>query len=44
MQYFTYFEDNALAHNCTLCGDCTSMCPQALNIPDEMEKVKNRSV
>lgn len=41
MQYFTYFEDNALAHNCTLCGDCTSMCPQALNIPKEMKKVKS---
>ncbi|MGN1186301.1 MAG: 4Fe-4S dicluster domain-containing protein, partial [Methanobrevibacter wolinii] len=39
-QYFTYFEDEALAHHCTQCGDCVNMCPQGINIPEEMKKVE----
>lgn len=39
-QYFTYFDDDALAHNCTQCGDCINMCRQAIDIPEEMIKVE----
>lgn len=40
MQYFTYFEDSALAHNCTHCGDCNTLCPQGINIAKEMKNVE----
>lgn len=39
MHYFTYYDDNALAHNCKECADCKSICPQMMNIPEELKKV-----
>ena len=29
------------AENCTKCGECTPRCPQAIDIPGELEMIKN---
>lgn len=40
MQYFSLLDEENYASSCTECGDCVSMCPQMINIPKELEKVK----
>lgn len=40
MQYFTLLNEENHASSCTECGDCVKMCPQMINIPEELKKVK----
>jgi len=40
MQYFTLLNEENYASSCTACGDCVPMCPQMINIPEELKKVK----
>ena len=40
MQYFTLLNEDNYASSCTGCGDCVAMCPQMINIPEELKKVK----
>jgi predicted aldo/keto reductase-like oxidoreductase len=40
MQYFTLLNEENYASSCTRCGDCVPMCPQMINIPEELKKVK----
>lgn len=40
MQYFTLQNEENLASSCNECGDCVPMCPQMINIPEELKKVK----
>lgn len=40
MQYFTLLNEENHASSCTSCGDCVSMCPQMINIPEELKKIK----
>jgi len=39
MQYFSLIGDDARADSCIKCGECENICPQMLNIADELEKV-----
>lgn len=39
MQYFTLIDDDSRADSCIRCMECEFICPQMLNIPDELEKV-----
>lgn len=39
MQYFSLIDDDARADSCIRCMECEYICPQMLNIPDELEKV-----
>ncbi|KZX10344.1 aldo/keto reductase [Methanobrevibacter filiformis] len=41
MQYFSLIKEESLASNCINCGKCTPHCTQMINIPEELEKVKN---
>lgn len=40
MQYFSLLNEENYASSCTECGDCVPMCPQMINIPEELKKVK----
>lgn len=40
MQYFSLLDEENYASSCTKCGECVHMCPQMINIPNELEKVK----
>ncbi|RBQ22421.1 hypothetical protein ALNOE001_21750 [Candidatus Methanobinarius endosymbioticus] len=40
MQYFSLLNEENYASSCTECGDCTPMCPQMIDIPKELKKVK----
>ncbi|KZX16095.1 L-glyceraldehyde 3-phosphate reductase [Methanobrevibacter cuticularis] len=40
MQYFSLLNEENLASSCTDCGNCVNMCPQRINIPKELKKVK----
>lgn len=40
MQYFSLLDEENYASSCTECGDCVPMCPQMINIPEELKKVK----
>ncbi|MDR0900477.1 MAG: aldo/keto reductase [Methanobrevibacter sp.] len=40
MQYFTLQNEENLASSCTECGKCVPLCPQMINIPKELKKVK----
>ena len=39
MQYFSLIGDDARADSCIRCMECEFICPQMLNIPDELDKV-----
>ena len=39
MHYFSRINKENRAENCTACGDCIPLCPQFLDIPDELLKV-----
>ena len=39
MQYFSLIDDDARADSCIRCMECEYICPQMLNIADELEKV-----
>ena len=39
MQYFSLIDDDHRADSCINCGDCKFVCPQMLNIPQELKKV-----
>ena len=39
MQYFTLIDDDSRADSCIRCMECENICPQMLNIADELEKV-----
>ncbi|MCL2115172.1 MAG: aldo/keto reductase [Methanobrevibacter sp.] len=40
MQYFTLLNEENYASSCIECGDCVPLCPQMINIPEELKKVK----
>ncbi|MDR2967207.1 MAG: aldo/keto reductase [Methanobacteriaceae archaeon] len=40
MQYSTLLNEENYASSCIECGDCIGMCPQMINIPEELKKVK----
>jgi len=40
MQYLSLLNEENYASSCTECGDCVPMCPQMINIPEELKKVK----
>ncbi len=39
IQYFTLIDDDSRADSCIRCMECENICPQMLNIADELEKV-----
>lgn len=39
MQYFSLIDDDARADSCIKCMECENICPQMLDIADELEKV-----
>ena len=39
MQYFTLIDDDKRADSCINCKKCEFVCPQMINIPQELEKV-----
>ena len=39
MQYFSLIGDESRADSCIRCMECENICPQMLNIPEELEKV-----
>lgn len=39
MQYFSLIDEDCRADSCIDCGDCEFVCPQMLDIPQELEKV-----
>ena len=39
LQYFTLIDDDCRADSCINCGECEFVCPQMLDIPQELEKV-----
>ena len=41
MQYFSLIDEDCRADSCIDCGDCEFVCPQMLDIPQELEKVDN---
>lgn len=41
IQYKYHLSDDKKAHNCVSCGICRQQCPQQINIPLELKKVKN---
>lgn len=41
IQYKYHLNEDRKAHNCTKCEKCVSVCPQAINIPEELKKVEN---
>jgi predicted aldo/keto reductase-like oxidoreductase len=40
MQYFCLLNEENYASSCNECGDCVPLCPQMINIPKELKKVK----
>jgi len=40
MHYFVLLKDEERASNCIECGECEKMCPQMINIKEELKKVK----
>ena len=38
--YYSLLDENTRADACTMCKECLNICPQMINIPDEIEKVK----
>lgn len=40
MQYFSLLNEEDYASSCTECGNCVPMCPEMINIPEELKKVK----
>ena len=40
MQYFSLIGDRGRAENCTSCKECVNLCPQMINIPEELKKVE----
>ena len=40
MQYFTLLNEENYASSCGECGECVEMCPQMINIPEDLKKVK----
>lgn len=39
MHYFSQIDEESNASNCTSCGECIPLCPQMINIPEELEKI-----
>lgn len=39
IQYKFHLHENRKAHNCTKCGKCLTLCPQQIDIPNELDKV-----
>lgn len=42
MRYRTFLSDKGKASNCIQCGICLEKCPQNIEIPDELAKVKQQ--
>lgn len=40
VQYRFHLHEDRKAHNCTKCGTCATVCPQSINIPEELGKVE----
>lgn len=40
VQYRFHLHEDKKAHNCTKCGLCVKSCPQSIDIPSELSKVK----
>ena len=38
--YFNDLEEDARADHCQKCGKCEEVCPQAMSIRDDLERVK----
>lgn len=41
LQYRFHMHDDRKAHNCTQCGKCVALCPQSINIPEQLKIVEN---
>ncbi len=41
IQYKYHLNEDRKAHNCMKCEKCVSVCPQSINIPEELKKVEN---
>lgn len=39
MQYYTQLEDGERASSCTYCEECRRLCPQMIDIPEELKNV-----
>jgi predicted aldo/keto reductase-like oxidoreductase len=39
MQYFSLISEESRPNNCTKCNKCLRLCPQMINIPEELDKV-----
>lgn len=40
LQYRFHMHDDRKAHNCTQCGKCIALCPQSINIPEQLKIVE----
>ncbi|MDI6644222.1 MAG: aldo/keto reductase [Methanobacteriaceae archaeon] len=40
MHYFVLLKDEERANNCIECGECENLCPQMINIKQELKKVR----
>ncbi len=40
VQYRFHMHEDRQAHNCTKCGKCIDVCPQAIDIPEKLEIIK----
>ena len=40
IQYRFHLHEDRKAHNCTKCGKCLKLCPQGINIYEELKKVE----
>lgn len=41
VQYRFHMHEDRQAHNCVGCNECVSVCPQHINIPEQLKVVKN---